>query len=262
MNSFLTHAGYPALMLLAFLEACCIPIPSEVTFGFAGVLAFQGHLNLALVIVLGTIAELAGSLVSYGVGRSVERSVITRFGRYLLISEADVSRAERFLAGRGAWAIPVGRVLPFVRSFTSVVAGLTRVPLWRFVLLSLLGTAVYATLIASAGYGLGTAWHSVAHDLSVAGVLIGVVVVGAIVMFVVRRRRHRPGASRAGASQAGASQAGASQAGASQRPGAGQGLSADLLRSADQGLSADLRRSADQDLSPEARANAERDLSG
>ena len=123
MESFLSHYGYAAIFLLAFLEACCVPIPSEITFGFAGVLAYQGHLNLALVIIAGTLAELAGSYVSYGVGRVVERPVVERLGRYLLITKADLARAERFLVGRGAWAIPLGRALPFVRSFTSVVAG-------------------------------------------------------------------------------------------------------------------------------------------
>jgi membrane protein DedA with SNARE-associated domain len=193
MSSFLTHYGYIALILLAFLEACCVPIPSEVTFGFAGVLAFQGHLSLVLVIVLGTLAELVGSLVSYLIGRTAERPLISKLGRYLLVTEKDIGRAERFLTGRGAWAIPVGRILPFVRSFTSVVAGLTGVPAVRFGILSLIGTAVYATLIASAGYGLGSAWHSVARYLSIAGVVIGVIVVAGIVMFVARRRRPAAG---------------------------------------------------------------------
>jgi len=76
MQSFLLHAGYGALILFAFLEAACIPIPSEVTFGFAGVLAYQGHLNLALVIILGTLAELAGSYVSYAAGRLGGRPLV------------------------------------------------------------------------------------------------------------------------------------------------------------------------------------------
>jgi len=191
MDSFLTHAGYAAVILFGFLEACCIPIPSEITFGFAGVLAFEGHLNLALVIILGTIAEVAGSYVSYGVGRVAERPLIERLGRYLLITRADIDRAERFLAGRGAWAIPVGRMMPFVRSFTSVVAGLTGVRAVRFGVLSLIGTAVYASVIASIGYAVGSAWHTVAHDLSLAGYVFAVVAVAAIAAFITIRLRHQ-----------------------------------------------------------------------
>ncbi len=189
MDSFLIHAGYAAVVLFGFLEACCVPIPSEVTFGFAGVLAYQGHLNLAIVIIAGTLAELAGSYVSYGVGRVVERPVVERLGRFLLITKADLDRTERFLAGRGGWAIPLGRALPFVRSFTSVVAGFAGVPALRFGVLSLIGTLVYGSVIASIGYGVGSAWHTVASDLSVAGYVLAALVVAAIVAFVVIRVR-------------------------------------------------------------------------
>lgn len=191
MDSFLIHAGYTAIILLGFLEACCVPIPSEITFGFGGVLAYQGHLSLALVIVLGTLAEVAGSYVSYGVGRVAERPLIEKFGRYLLISKADIDRTERFLAGRGAWAIPVGRTLPFVRSFTSVVAGFTGVPAFRFGILSLIGTAVYGSIMASVGYAVGSAWHRVAHDLSLASYLLAAVVIAAIAGFIVIRLRQQ-----------------------------------------------------------------------
>ena len=85
MESFLTHAGYAAIVIFGFLEACCIPISSEVTFGFAGILAFQGHLNLVLVIIIGSLAELAGSYVSYGIGRVGGRPLVDRFGKYVLV---------------------------------------------------------------------------------------------------------------------------------------------------------------------------------
>src|SRR5437016_14215178 len=111
MEHFLTQAGYGALILLCLVEACCIPIPSEITFGFAGVLAYQGHINLASVIIIGSLAELAGSYASYVVGRLGGRPLVHKLGRYVLITESDVNRAERFLEGRGAWAIPVGRML-------------------------------------------------------------------------------------------------------------------------------------------------------
>lgn len=190
MQSFLVHNGYTALILLAFLEACCIPISSEIVFGFAGVLAYQGHLNLAWVIVAGTLAELAGSYVSYTVGRVAERPVVERFGRYLLITKADLDRAERFLAGRGGWAIPLARILPLVRSFASLVAGFAGVPAIRFGVLSLIGTAIYVATVSSIGYAVGPAWNRVAHALSVAGYVIAVLVVVAIVAFVIIRVRE------------------------------------------------------------------------
>ncbi len=190
MNSFLINNGYAALILFGFLEACCIPIPSEITFGFAGVLAYQGHLSLALVIVVGSLAELAGSYVSYGVGRVAERPVVERLGRYVLITKADIDRAERFLAGRGAWAIPLGRMLPLVRSFTSVVAGFTGVPAVRFGILSAIGTVIYATAVASIGYAVGSAWHTVERYMAFASYLIAAVVIAAIVFFVIHRLRE------------------------------------------------------------------------
>jgi membrane protein DedA with SNARE-associated domain len=190
MESFLIQAGYGALILFGFLQACCIPMSSEVTFGFAGVLAGQGHLNLVLVIVLGTLAELAGSYVSYTVGRVAERPMVERLGRYVLITKTDLDRAERFLSGRGVWAIPVGRALPVVRAFTSIVAGFAGVPAIRFGILSLIGTVVYATVVASIGYGVGSAWHSVSHDISVAGYAIVALVVVAIAAFVLIRVRE------------------------------------------------------------------------
>jgi membrane protein DedA with SNARE-associated domain len=189
MESFLIHVGYAALILLCFLEACCIPISSELIFMYAGVLAGQGHLNLALVILLGTAGEMAGSYVSYGVGRLAQQSVVERLGRFVLLTRADLTRAERFLAGRGGWAIPVGRVLPLIRSFTSLAAGISRVPAGRFGVLSLIGTLVYASAVASIGYALGSTWTRVEKDLSEAGYVIAGVVVVAIAAFIVLRVR-------------------------------------------------------------------------
>jgi len=190
MESFLIHWGYAAVFLFGFLEACCVPIPSEITFGFAGVLASEGHLNIVWVIVLGTIAELIGSFVAYGIGRVGERPLVHRFGRYLLITQADIDRAERFLAGRGIWAIPVGRALPVVRTFVSIVAGFSQVPPLLFGVLSLIGTAVWVTVISLVGYGVGSAWQSVAHGLAVAGYVIFAVAVIGIAAFIAYRVRE------------------------------------------------------------------------
>jgi membrane protein DedA with SNARE-associated domain len=190
MESFLTSAGYAALILFAVLEAACIPISSEITFGFAGVLAYEGHLNLALVIIIGSLAELAGSYASYYVGRKGGKPLVRRFGRYVLVGESDVDRAERFLAGRGRWAIIVGRMIPFVRAFISIVAGLVRVPAAEFGVLSAIGTVAYATILSLIGYGVGSQWNSVKHSFALAGYVIIVVVVVALVGGVFYRWRQ------------------------------------------------------------------------
>jgi membrane protein DedA with SNARE-associated domain len=193
MEGLLSHpgfAGYAALILFAFFEAACIPISSEITFGFAGVLAGQGKLNLALVIILGTLAELGGSYASYAVGRVGGKPLVHRFGRYVYVSESDVDRAERFLAGRGAWAVPVGRMLPFVRAFISIVAGLVRIPAGRFGILSLIGTVVYVTALSMIGYSLAGTWTKIEHGLSIVGYALFALVVVAIVGFVFYRRRQ------------------------------------------------------------------------
>jgi membrane protein DedA with SNARE-associated domain len=199
MESFLTHAGYAALILFGFLEACCIPISSEITFGFAGVLAYQGHLNLALVIIIGSLAELAGSYFSYGVGRIGERPVVDRLGKYALVTHKDIDRAERFFGGRGAWTVVVGRMLPVIRAFTSIVAGLVEVPALQFGLLSLLGTVIYACAFSLIGYELGSAWHTVSHYVSIGGyVIVALVVVAIIGLIFYRLREVRREAAAAG----------------------------------------------------------------
>jgi len=190
MESFLIHWGYAAVFLFGFLEACCVPIPSAITFAFAGVLASEGHLNIAGVILVGTVAELIGSFVAYGLGRAGGRPLVHRFGRYLLITRADIDRAERFVAGRGVWAIPLGRALPVVRAFVSIVAGLIAVPPLLFGVLSLIGTAIWVTTMSFIGYGVGSAWQSLAHGIAVAGYVIALVVVAAVAAFIASRLRE------------------------------------------------------------------------
>jgi membrane protein DedA with SNARE-associated domain len=202
MESFLSQYGLAAVFLFGFLEACCVPIPSEITFGFAGVLAGEGHLNIVAVIIVGTVAELIGSFVSYTVGRVGERPLVSRFGRYLLITERDIDRAERFFAGRGAWAVPVGRALPVVRTFISIVAGFIKMPALLFGVLSLIGTAVWVTAISLLGYALSSTWQSIAHGIALAGYAIAAVAVIAIVALIAYRlrevRREQAGALPAG----------------------------------------------------------------
>jgi membrane protein DedA with SNARE-associated domain len=196
MQSFLVSHVIYAIVLFGVLEAMCIPISSELTFLLGGAIASGGvtgthqHPSLALVIILGTIAELVGSYISYGVGRAGGHPLVRRWGRYVLVTEADVARAERFLIGRGMWAVPVARMLPFVRAFASLVAGLVDIPPLRFGVLSLIGTLVYVIVLSSIGYSLGSEWTKINHGLTQASYVLVALVVVAIIGFAAYRLRE------------------------------------------------------------------------
>jgi membrane protein DedA with SNARE-associated domain len=212
MQSFIvSHAVY-AIILFGVLEAMCIPWSSEVTFLIGGAVASGGlagahqHPSLLTVIILGTLAEMVGSYISYYVGRVGGKPLVHRWGRYVLVTEGDVARAERFLVGRGAWALPVARILPVIRAFASIVAGLVDIPPIRFGILSLIGTVVYVTALSSIGYSLGGEWSKFNHTFSLAGYVVAVLVVVALVVFAVHRVREfrREAAAGAAAKQGGA----------------------------------------------------------
>ena len=205
MQSFLVSHAIYAIIVFGVLEAMCIPISSELTFLLGGAIASGGvagtqqHPSLALVIILGTLAELAGSFISYYVGRVGGKPLVHRWGRYILVTEADVARAERFLVGRGVWALPVARMLPFVRAFASIVAGFVEIPPVRFGVLSAIGTLVYVVVLSSIGYSLGGEWSKINHSLSLATYVLVAVVVVAVAGFVIYRLREfrREGAAAA-----------------------------------------------------------------
>ncbi len=205
MQSFLVSHAIYAIVVFGVLEAMCIPISSELTFLLGGAIASGGvagtsqHPSLALVIILGTLAELVGSFISYYVGRVGGKPLVHRWGRYILVTEADVARAERFLVGRGVWALPVARMLPFVRAFASIVAGFVEIPPVRFGVLSAIGTLVYVVVLSSIGYSLGGEWSKINHSLSLATYVLVAVVVVALVGFVIYRLREfrREGAAAA-----------------------------------------------------------------
>ena len=190
MESFLSQAGYLALIVFAFVEACSIPISSEITFGFAGVLAAEGHLNLVLVIIIGALAEFAGSFTSYAIGRRGGRPAVDRFGKYVLLTRRDLDRADRFFAGRGAWTVAVARLIPLLRAFAGLVSGLIEVPAGPFAVFNLIGTVIWAAVLSGIGYGVGHAFSSVSRYLSLGGYVLAVLVIVPLVGLILLRLRE------------------------------------------------------------------------
>jgi membrane protein DedA with SNARE-associated domain len=236
MTSFLTDAGYWALIVFAFVQACCIPISSEITFGFAGVLAYEGHLSLPLVIIIGAAAEIAGSSTAYGLGRLGGRHTVERYRQYLLMTRKDVERVERFFDGRGAWSVAVARIIPLVRAFAGLVAGFMEIPALPFEIFNLIGTVVWATALSLIGYELGNDWHSASKSFSDASDVLAAVVVLMLVVLIAhkalqvrRERRAEAAAWKAGpvgpdsASRPAGTRDGASAGRMDEAPGAGPG---------------------------------------
>jgi len=220
LTTVMTSHGYLALIIFAFVEACCIPISSEITFAFAGVIAatHPNKFSVLAVIVIGTIAEMGGSLTSYAVGRRGGRHLLDNYGKWVLISRSDLDRAERFFAGRGAWAVAVARALPLVRCFASFGAGVVEIPAAPFAIFSLIGTAAWATGLTLLGYNLGHTVDKFFKSFSVVGVILVVVLLAGLIahrVHAIRKDSHRDADRAAFGGSAGA--------GTSPRPGNGTG---------------------------------------
>lgn len=196
MESFLVHWGYAALFLLTAVSAFGIPIGSELVMVYGGALASgqvlshsNHHFTLAVVIIVAVAGEVVGSLFGYALGRFGGRPFIDKAGRYLLLTHRDLDRVEGFLARRGDGFVFVGRLIPLLRSFVSIVAGLAEMAIARFVAFTLLGCIVFCGTLAGLGYAVGGSWHHVVHDFSDAGyVALGLAVI-AVAFGIVHRLR-------------------------------------------------------------------------
>ena len=127
-TSFVKSSGYVAIFILSVLQSCCIPTSSELTLGFGGVLASQGTLSLPGVIAAGTVGELVGAYIAWVVGRAGGRPLVERYGRYILLSPHDLDRAEAWYHRTGRGASFGSRLLPVIRNFVALPAGVAEVP--------------------------------------------------------------------------------------------------------------------------------------
>jgi membrane protein DedA with SNARE-associated domain len=202
VESFVQNYGYLALFLLSILSSACVPIPSEVTYVVAGALcttAVTGHVQLTLwlVVVIATLGSLVGAVIAYEVARSAGRAIVERWGKWILLTHRDLDNAERWFARYGAPAVLVSRVLPVVRSFISVPAGIAEMPRVRFALLTTIGSAAWAALLASLGYVASSHWHRVSADFHDAQYPIIALIVLALAFGLWHRvrtlRRHDAG---------------------------------------------------------------------
>jgi membrane protein DedA with SNARE-associated domain len=198
-SHFVRDAGLPAVFVLMLAESACIPIPSEATMLFAGFAvaepagAFQGHtthhLTLLGIVAAGVAGNLVGSWIAYAVGRGGRLELVERYGHLLHISPRSLARADRWFARYGAPAIFFSRMLPIVRTFISLPAGVAKMPFVRFSLLTFAGCVPWVLGLGIAGEAVGHEWKDVRKGFDYVDYAVVALVVIALLYVLMRRRR-------------------------------------------------------------------------
>jgi membrane protein DedA with SNARE-associated domain len=193
----ISAGGLPGVVALMAIESACIPLPSEIIMPFAGFLVAKGEMNFHLASLAGALGCAVGSAVAYGVGAWGGRPFIERYGRYVLLRPKDVDRAESWFARYGDAAIFWSRLLPVVRTFISLPAGIARMPFGKFLVLSFLGSVPWCYFLVWIGDILGRnakdfeAVHArITNYFHGVDAVIGVIL---IVLFVGWLRHHLKG---------------------------------------------------------------------
>lgn len=147
------------------LESALLPIPSEITMPFAGFLVSQGVLNFWVVVTLGAVANLAGSLIAYGIGFYLEENIILnlirKYGKFILVTEHEYLRAVNWFKKYGSPIAFFSRLLPAVRTFISLPAGLSEMNIWKFSIYTFMGSFIWSLFLTYIGLTLGKNWHSI-----------------------------------------------------------------------------------------------------
>jgi membrane protein DedA with SNARE-associated domain len=182
--NFIDTWGYIAIVVLMAMESACLPIPSELIFGFAGYLVFVGRMDMNFAVAAGVIGGLLGSIIAYAIGYYGGRPFINKYGKYILLSQNHVDIAQKWFDHYGLKATFYSRFLPVVRTFISLPAGFAQVDFKKFILYTILGSIPWTVAIIYAGMLLGENWHkleTVGHNAALV-VVVGLVFIGILWM--------------------------------------------------------------------------------
>jgi len=160
INFVISATGYSGIALLMAIESACIPLPSELIMPFAGYLVFKGTFKLVWVATAGALGCNLGSLVAYEIGFYGGRPLVERYGRWILMGRRELNLADRFFAHWGYLAVFIGRLLPVIRTFIALPAGVARMPRGRFHIYTFLGSWPWCFALAYVGMRLGRSWET------------------------------------------------------------------------------------------------------
>jgi len=198
-TEFIGSAGAAAVFVLMTLESACIPIPSEAIMLFAGFSVSKGELTMFEIVAAGVLGNVFGSTIAYAVGYYGRLDLLEK-NRLIHINQKHLKWADDWFAKYGTWAVFFSRMLPIVRTFISLPAGVARMPFWRFITLTLLGSIPWVLALALLGKGVGSNWEHWRHNLGYLDYVVLAAIVAGVVYWIVKRRRRN--AAAAGASEA------------------------------------------------------------
>jgi membrane protein DedA with SNARE-associated domain len=191
INSVIATTGSAGLILLMAIESACIPLPSELIMPFAGYLVYLGSMNLLWVATAGAIGCNLGSLVAYEIGCYGGRPLVEKYGRWILLSRRELNWADRFFARWGYLAVFLGRLLPMIRTFIALPAGIARMPRKRFHLYTFLGSWPWCYALAWLGMKFGENWRELGRYFHQFDTVIGIVLAAGLIWFVWSHWQNR-----------------------------------------------------------------------
>jgi membrane protein DedA with SNARE-associated domain len=183
--------GLPGVFVLMVLESACIPVPSEATMLFAGFNVSNGEYSLAAATATGAVANLVGSWLAYWLGRIGRVDILEKHGRKLHIKKSHLEWADRWFERHGDATVFFTRMMPIVRTFISLPAGVARMPFWRFSLLTVAGCVPWVLLLTFIGKQAGDNWESWKDSLHYVDYAVLAAIAIGIVWLVIRNRRRR-----------------------------------------------------------------------
>jgi membrane protein DedA with SNARE-associated domain len=187
-TDFISTTGLPAVFVLMALESACLPVPSEAIMLFAGSSVAAGELTLFGVVAAGVLGNLVGSWIAYAVGYYGRIDLLEK-NKLIHISPKHLKWADDLFARYGSWIVFVSRMLPIIRTFISLPAGVAKMPFWRFTILTLLGCIPWVLMLTLIGKAVGDNWEEWRDHLHYLDYLVVAVVIAGIAYLVIRRRR-------------------------------------------------------------------------
>jgi membrane protein DedA with SNARE-associated domain len=183
--------GLVGIFVLMLFESACIPIPSEATMLFAGFNVSEGHYSLFMVTLVGSFANLVGSWIAYAVGWYGRVDILEKHGRKLHIKPSHLAWADRWFERHGDATVFFTRMLPIIRTFISLPAGVARMPFWRFTILTFAGCVPWVFMLAFIGQQVGVRWEDWKDSLHYVDYAVAAAIVIGVAVLIVRNRRDR-----------------------------------------------------------------------